>query len=330
MAEQQIVKSGSGQVKMREEKLAQEITVGRDTSAEAAAAAAKAEVEVRTAQALKFPRNLDQFREDILRDCKRPGFAEIALYRKPVGRKKNQETGKWEENFAVGESVRFIESALQAFGNVHVFSRIDYENSEQAKLTVGVLDLQRNVGYSFDVILDKLIERREVKTGRKPRGMRENSYGDMVYLVEATKDEFRNIMGAERSKLLRDNGRRLLPRDILDECRAQIEATLADANAKDPDAQRKKMLDAFSALGVSATMLQEYLGRPFESLQPADINDLRALHNALKDGECTWADVMRAKAEPAEGEPKRTSARERILEQPSFAPPDAKPEEQQS
>src|SRR5262249_31607490 len=139
------------------------------------------------------------------------------------------------------------------------------------------------------------------------RGMRENSYGDAVYLIDATADEFRNVMGSERSKLLRDNGQRLLPRDILDEARALIDATLANENARDPDAAKKKILDKFAGLGVSATMLKEYLGRPIETVTVKDLTDLGALHAGLKDGEYTWADVMRAKAEPAEGEPNAES-----------------------
>jgi hypothetical protein len=295
-----IKRPGGSTVRVRDD-LTQEITVGQDMSPTAAAAAAKAEIEARILAARKWPRDIDQFREDILKDCRRPGFAEIALYRKPVGRKKNAE-GKWEEAFAIGESIRFVEDALQLYGNVHVTARISYEDHERALLTVQVVDVQRNVGYSTDAMLDKLVERKEVKPGRKTRGMRENSYGDLVYLLEATKDEFRNVMGAERSKLLRDNGKRLLPRDILDECRAQIEATIANENAKDPDSAKKKVLDKFSALGISAAMMKDYLGRPLETLTPKDLNELAPLYNGLKDGDFTWVDVLRAKAEPAEGE----------------------------
>src|SRR5262249_13906906 len=85
-----------GTVTVRQD-LTEEISVGHEIAPTAAAAAAKAEIEARILHALKCPRNVDQFREDSLKDCRRRGFAETALYRKPVGRKKNQETNKWEE-----------------------------------------------------------------------------------------------------------------------------------------------------------------------------------------------------------------------------------------
>lgn len=330
----QVIKPTGSSVTVRED-LAQEITVGQDMSPTAAAAAAKAEIEARIIAARKWPRDVEVFREGILKDCRRPGFAGIALYTKPVGRKRNPESGEWEAAYVVDFSVRFIESALQHFGNVHITARIGYEDVDRSLLTVQVVDVQRNVGYSTDAMLDKLIERKEVKAGRKARGMRENSYGDVVYLLEATKDEFRNIMGAERSKLLRDNGKRLIPRDILEECRALIDKTLADDNAKDPDSAKKKVLDKFFALGISAAQLKEYLGRPLETLTLNDLNELSVLHNGLKEGEFTWVDVMRTHTEPAEGEekppasaPKPVKAKDRVMQQTSFTePPAEKPPE---
>lgn len=324
----EVLKPAGTTVAVRQD-LAEEITVGADMAPTAAAAAAKAEIEARILAARKWPRDVDLFREGILKDCRRPGFAELALFRKPVGRQQNPETGKWEDKHVVDFSVRFIESALQHWGNLHVTARIGYEDDNRTLLTVQVVDVQRNVGYSTDAMLDKLVERKEIKKGRTARGMRQNSYGDMVYLVDATKDEFRNVVGSERSKLLRDNGKRLLPRDILEECRELIDRTISDANAKDPDSAKKKILDRFAALGVSATMLKEYLGRPVETLTANDLTELAALHNGLKEGQFTWSEVMRVRNEPAEGEDKpdtaapaaRSKVRDKVLGQEPFTPP---------
>jgi len=282
--------------------LAEEITIGNEMRPTAAAAEARAEIEARILAARKWPRDIDQFREDLLKDCRRPGFAEIALYKRPAGRKKNPTTGEWENAYAEGFSIRFMEAAIAHFQNIYVIARITAENADASVMNVAVVDLQRNTGYALDAIIEKLVERRELKAGRRARGMRENSFGDQVYLVDATKDEVRALMGAERSKLIRDNGRRLMPFDILAEARAQIDKTLADETAKDPDSAKKKILDRFAGLGVTASMLKDYLQRPLETLRPSDLEDLGSIYNGLKEGEFTWPELMRMRDADAEGE----------------------------
>jgi hypothetical protein len=319
MPDNQLLKPQTGGTVSVRHDLAEEITVGNDLSTAAAAAAAKAEIEARILTAKKWRRDEDQAREDILKRCRHPAAAESFLFSKPVGRKKDAE-GNWQEERIEDFSIRFVEMAIGYWGNLAVSSRIIYDDPRRALLRVDVVDLQRNSGYSTESMQDKVVERREIKKGRTVLGMRENSWGDPVYLVEATKDEFRNVLGTERSKLIRDNGKRLLPRDLLDEARGLIDRTLADENAKDPDAAKKKVLDRFAGLGISATMLKEYLERPVEALTAKDLTELSALYNGLKESAFTWPEVMRMKNEPAEGEEKPEGAppkklRDRIMAQ---------------
>jgi len=318
-AQELIRRAEGGKVAVRED-LNQEITVGSETAvAAAAAAAAKAEIEAKILQAKKWPRDIDTFREGVLKDCRRPGFAEIALYKKPVGRKKNPATGEWEQSYAVNFSVRFIEAALTHFQNVHIVQRITQEDTRRVQVFVGVGDVQNNVSYGFESTIEKVVERKDAKAGRTIIGTRENSYGDLVHLVPATKDEVRNLIGAERSKLLRDQGQRLLPRDVLDEARALIDSVNATETARDPDAAKKKVLDRFAGLGVSAAMLKEYLGKPLEQLTVKDIEDLTPVYTGLKDGEFTWAQLVKAQTEEAEGEQpeaqpkKKMTAHEKVM-----------------
>lgn len=323
-------RAATGAVTIRQD-LTDEITMGTDVTIAAGAAAAKAEIEARIIAARRWRRDIDLFREGILKDCRRPMFAEKALYRKPVGRKQNAR-GEWEEAFAVNFSIRFIEDALQHFTNWHVISRVIADDARQLRIYVAVLDVERNSGYGTEAIIDKLIERKEVKKGRKSVGVRENSYGDTVYLLEATKDEIRNLKGSEQSKLIRDQGQRLLPSDVLEEARAIIDRTLADETAKDPDSAKKKVLDRFASLGISAVMLKEYLGRPVETLSAKDLADLTPIYNGLREGDFNWLDLTRTKEETAEGEApppagKKPSVREKVMATPSFTAPESTPKE---
>lgn len=286
------------------------------TAVAAAAEAARVEIESRIAAAERRPRNVDMFRSKILKDCQRPGFAEVALYRKPVGKQQNPITGNWEEATVINFSVRFVEAALAHFRNVHVVARIIHEDARGAQLTVGALDVENNVGYAFDVTVEKTVERRDAK-GRNLRGMRTNSAGKQVYIVEATGEEFKLKLAAERSKMLRDNGQRLLPRDILDECREAIDATLKNEHAKDPDSAKKRVLDRFASIGITPEMLREYVGPPLDALTPDLMAELAVIFNSVRDRECTWQDVLDSRTAPAEGEeqknPRTDSLRESIL-----------------
>src|SRR5690348_15141612 len=84
-----------------------EVELVRETQGTALAARAQAEVQARYIVALQRPRNVEQFRVRLLEHCKRPGFAAVAAYEKPVGGQKIK-----------GPSIRFVETALQVFGNV--------------------------------------------------------------------------------------------------------------------------------------------------------------------------------------------------------------------
>ena len=333
MSESEIARPAQpgGTVTVRQDAAGDSIITNYEVATAAAVAAARAEHEGRIVVAQKSRRDEDQATQDIMRMCKKPAFAGLARYQRPQGKRKNPETGQLEPFFIEGLSIRFVEMALQYWGNMFAISRITYEDNERAMLNVTVSDLQRNSTYSTDAMVEKLVERREVKTGRTVLGMRENSYGDKVYLVRATPEEFRNVIGAERSKLIRDNGLRLLPRDVQDEARALIEKTVNDETAKDPDGMKKKVLGQFAVLGVSASMLKEYLEQPIETLSIKGLQELAVLHTGLKDGEFSWADVMRVKREPAEGEapatPSAAGARAKLRESllPKDKPADTKP-----
>jgi hypothetical protein len=307
---------------VRESATGTEVATTYDLQAQAAAAKAKAKVETAYKAAYAAPpRNVDLFWQIMTKNCAHPRFADIALYHRPVGREKDPATGQWRDAFATNFSIRFIETAIQAWRFIDVDSDVTSENDDKVVIRVSVTDLQNVVTFSSEGTVEKTVERKEVKEGRVLRGSRQNAKGDTVYLVEATKDEMRLALGSERSKLIRDNAQKLLPRYVLDECREIIEATVTNESAKDPDSAKKKILNRFGSIGIDVPMLKEYMGgQPFESLTPDGITALIALYNGLKEGSFTWPEVMRNKAELAaesgKGEkPAPKKLRDRVLPQ---------------
>jgi hypothetical protein len=261
-----------------------ELPALRDTSTELAvaygAASAKAAVEARYVMALRQPRHIPTVREKILEECRRPGFAEVAWYVKPIG------------DGVEGLSIRFAEAAMRCYGNVMMEAEMLYEDIEKELHRVTVTDLESNLTYPLNVPVSKLVERSRVPDGQKAIRQRTNSWGKTVFTVIATEDELANKRNAAISKAIRTLALRVFPGDIQDDCTALIKQIRSDKSAQDPRAEQKKIADSFNSLNVPVAELVKYLGHELNSCSPAELVKLRALYTAIKDGEATWAEAV--------------------------------------
>jgi len=283
-----------------------------ETSALAIAAANKAAIEARYVLALRRPRAWDDVRIRLLKECARPGFAEVARYRKPVGNVKNEQTGEWEQGYVEGMSIRFAEAALRCCPNLYVDSKAVYDDTRKTILCVTVMDLETNATIGTDVTITKTVERKKLKRNQRPLSSRVNSYGDTVYIIEATDDEILNKTNALVSKALRNGILRLMPGDIVDECEECCVATLQKKVKEDPDKAKKDLLDAFAKIGVMPAELQTYVGHDLGALQPAEIVKLRAVYSAIKEGDTTWLEIADAKAPAGEAPGEKSGASKKV------------------
>lgn len=258
-----------------------------ETASAAIAAQSKAMVESRYIMAMRNPRNWDQVRADLLKECRRPSFANnpSAYYRKPIGQG------------VEGLGIRFVEVALRCMKNVLVETTMIFEDETKEVHRVSVTDLEANITYPLDVRVSKTVERSKPNGDGSYISIRKNSYGKDVYTVAGTDDDLLNKRGALISKAIRTIGLRIIPGDLCDEAEEIIKRIRLDDAAKDPDAERKKIVDAFAAIGVGAGDLAEYLGHDLGRCSPAQIVTLRGIYGAIKDGEATWQSVMQNKAE---------------------------------
>jgi hypothetical protein len=258
-------------------------------------------VQARYVMALRRPRDWVQVRTSILRECQRPGFAASAVYSKPVG-----------GGTVEGLSIRFAEVAVRYMTNVMPETVTLFDDNRKRIVRVSMTDLEYNVTYSADLTIEKTVERKKLRTNQRALGVRTNSYGDTIYVVEATESDVQTKEGALVSKAIRNLALRLLPGDIQDEAKATINATLENAAAKDPDAERKALADGFAAIGVQPKDLTKYLGHDLGQLVPAEMVELRRVYRALRDGESTWRDILETKIgadEPAKPAPDQGSAK---------------------
>ena len=242
------------------------------------------EIKVAAQLAMMRPRNIMTVRDNILRTCSRPEFAEAAIWSKPVGGKT-----------LAGPSIRLAEQLAREMGNIKIQKLMIEDTDERRTIKIIGWDLESSMSYSEDIIIKKVVERRQAK-GRDVVYERQNTHGDTVFGVTATDDELLNAENARSSKVIRNIILRLVPEDLISEARQRCEQTMKNKAAADPQGELKKITDGFSAVGVRPSDLTTYLGHPLEQVQPAEIVDLRQVYASLRDGETTWAAVMEQRA----------------------------------
>lgn len=264
---------------------------GIESASSAVAAQAKAMVESRYVMAMRNPRNWDQVRLDLMHECKRPSFADnkSAYYIKPIG------AG------VEGLGIRFVEVALRCMKNVLIETNMIFEDELKELHRVSVTDLEANITYPLDVRVSKTIERSKPNSDGSYLSVRKNSRNQDVYTIVGTDDDILNKRGALISKAIRTLGLRIIPGDLCDEAEALIKRVRLDKAAMDPDAERKKIIDAFAEMGISAANLTDYLDHAIGQSSPAEIVNLRGIYGAVRDGEATWRSVMQNKAEQGAG-----------------------------
>lgn len=285
----------------------QEVAVLGETAAAAVAAQAKASVEARYIVAMRRPRDNDDVRVKLLKECKRPSLAKVAIYSKPVGGQRLQ-----------GLSIRFVEMALRCMGNIVADTMTVFDGRDRRIVRVTLTDLETNITYPKDITIEKTVERQSLNDGRVPISSRKNSQGRTTYLVPATEDELLNKENALVSKAIRTSGLRLIPGDLQDEALEIIRKTMATRDAEDPDTARREVADAFATLGVMPSALAEYLGHDLGTTAPAELQDLRTVYAAIRDGEATWPELLAAKLgkpeeeKPAPPDPKAQALKDKL------------------
>lgn len=302
-----------------------------ETASTAIAAREQAWIQSRIVQAMKCPRVFEKVRESFKADCDRPRFAMVARFHKPQGWVTDPETnrpitdarGDKIRNFVKGWSIRAIEAATRAMGNIDMTSTTIFEDDEKEIVECRVWDLEKNMALDSAITVPKSVERKFLKKGQVPLSSRQNSYGDTVYLLPATDDEVRMARGRLVSMTLRTLAQRLIPGDLFDEFLDQVEALRAKAIEdekagvlKDPKAAMRALLDKLAAIGVRAADVVEYLGgKSIESASPEQILELRIIGADVSAGNYSWRDALagspyREQPETAEGAPEDTKAAE--------------------
>jgi hypothetical protein len=256
------------------------------------AAQARASVNAHYLIAQQNKRDWDVVRNKLLSYCDRPRFAEVAFKRKP----------------GISEpmlTIRFAEAVQQAMGNLEPTRVIVFESPTQRIVRLGLSDLETNNHPTRDLVIEKVVERKNL-SGRRELSHRMNTQGEIVYLVEATEDEMFTKESAWGSKWERQLTLKHLPADIKEECEDRCMDTQRKQDKSDPEASKKKLVDAFYSLGITADQLKQYIGsdnldilsRPLkDGERNHQLEDLRQIYTAIKEGDTNWREVMESRTE---------------------------------
>lgn len=284
-----------------------------ETASEAAAAGARAEIEAAYLIAYKKPRNIDEVRVNLIKDCHRPAFAREAEYSKPIG-----------GTSVKGLSIRAAEAGLRSMGNIRTSVMTIFEDATQSKIRISVTDLETNASFSGEITVQKTVERRTPRDGQEIVGQRQNTTGQTVFIIRASDDELQNKRNAFISKELRNLALRLIPGDLREEMLTTCRKTKADSAASDPDAEKKAIVDAFLSIGIRPLDLVAYIGHGLDAVQPAELVELRDMYSTIKDGEAKFADYLDQK-KAAKKSADDTKPKKRVKQEapaPTEQPPD--------
>ena len=233
---------------------------------------AQAEVQAQIVSAKKFPRDPFSAWNRIAQACKRPKLAGQALYAYPRG----GET-------VTGPSIRLAETLAQAWGNVTFGVRELEQRDSDSTIEAYCTDLETNVTRSvtFQVPHIRYTKRGVIKLS-DPRD---------IYELVANQ-------GARR---VRACILAVIPGDIVDLAVAECKRTQVRGEGEPLEDRVRKMVAAFSEVGVPPEAIERRLGHPLAQTVAEEVVDLQAVYRAIKESLASRQDFFELGGTASEG-----------------------------
>lgn len=226
----------------------------------------RGEIDVQIATAHKFPRSMQQFKKRAMdMALLDEETAASCIYSRPVGKKKNEQTGAWEQQFAEGLSIRMAEIVGASYGNLRVGSMLVEQTERFVKARGFAHDLESNFAAASETVEST------VKKDGTPYDERHRAVIAKVALAKA----------------LRDATFKVVPRAL---CKPiELEARkLAVGEGKSMEARRAAVVQWLTKLGIELKRVWASLGVAGESDLTSDhLATLTGLRTSIKDGEVT-------------------------------------------
>lgn len=213
-----------------------------------------AEVQGAMILARKFPRDEQAALDKMLVAFQRPKLAEQALYSYSKGGTE-----------VTGPSIRAAEAIAQSWGNLQYGIRELSQSNGESTVETFAWDVETNVRQV------KVFQVQHIR-GKKTGNVKLTDPRDIYELVAN--------QGARR---LRACILGVIPGDIIEAIVEQTDTTLKAKADTSPEAI-KKMVEIFSAFGVTKEMIEKRIQRRLDTITPAQVVNMRKIYNSLKDG----------------------------------------------
>lgn len=244
-------------------------------SMQIATSRAAQEVQAAVVLAKKFPRDEAAAYARIMRACQRKGLAEQASYAYKRG-----------GSMVTGPSIRLAEALAGAWGNVDS-GVIELEQRRgESSVMAYCWDLESN---RRETLVFTVPHKRVTKTGEYP--------------LTDPRDVYELVMN-QAARRLRSCILKCIPGDVVEAAEKACEATLS-GGGKEPIADRaRKMVAAFSEIGVTQPMIEARLTHPIAAIAEAELAQLRAIYTSLRDGVSKREEWFSAGGEAPSDKPK--------------------------
>ena len=218
-----------------------------------------AEVQAAMMIARQSPRNQIAVMDKIIDACTRPSLAVAAVYHYSRG-----------GTDISGPSIRLAEAIAQQWGNIQfgfneLFRGVDYDGVTYSEVGAYAWDLESNT--------------------RRPLQFRVRHWRDTKKGGYALKDErdIYELIANQAQRRVRACILAVIPGDVTEAAVKQCEITLkatADTSAEGI----KKLLAAFDEFGVTKEQIEKRIQRKINSIQPAQVVNLKKVYASLRDG----------------------------------------------
>jgi hypothetical protein len=218
----------------------------------------KAEIEVLMEAAKHDRRDIKSFMsEAIALATYSEEIAASCIYSLPR-KQKNEKTGKYEQIYIKGKSIRLAEIIFSVYKNIKVDARISSIGAKSVTAIASCIDLQNKTFFSEEAIAD-------IK----------GTHGDAVKLA----------IGIAKSFAIRNTIFRLIPGAMADEIyRHAVECAVG--NQKTFPEKRKLIFERISKLGISQEKIFAFYEKTcIEDFTPDNMEEIVGIGSAIKGGE---------------------------------------------